>query len=65
MLYSNKMLIRFLTSGLKAEPAKPVCCPIEPSEGLGFPQGVFVTETWMTAMAARCHLPPEKVTDRN
>ncbi|XP_006862101.1 PREDICTED: aldehyde oxidase-like [Chrysochloris asiatica] len=33
--------------------------------GFGFPQGAFVTETWMTAVAAKCHLPPEKVRELN
>lgn len=29
--------------------------------GFGFPQAAFVTETWMTAVTTKCHLPPEKV----
>ncbi|KAM9663655.1 LOW QUALITY PROTEIN: aldehyde oxidase 3-like [Trichechus inunguis] len=33
--------------------------------GFGFPEGDFATETWMTAVAARCHLPPEKVRELN
>ncbi|XP_049743720.1 aldehyde oxidase 3-like isoform X3 [Elephas maximus indicus] len=33
--------------------------------GFGFPQGAFVTEAWMTAVAAKCHLPPEKVRELN
>ncbi|NP_001295389.1 aldehyde oxidase 3 [Oryctolagus cuniculus] len=33
--------------------------------GFGFPQGAFVTETWMSAVAAKCHLPPEKVRELN
>ncbi|MEJ1271923.1 xanthine dehydrogenase [Cricetulus griseus] len=32
--------------------------------GFGFPQGAFVTETWVSAVAAKCHLPPEKVASR-
>ncbi|XP_051841866.1 aldehyde oxidase 3-like isoform X2 [Antechinus flavipes] len=28
--------------------------------GFGFPQGTFVTEYWITAVAAKCNLPPEK-----
>ncbi|XP_069851873.1 aldehyde oxidase 3-like isoform X1 [Dipodomys merriami] len=33
--------------------------------GFGFPQGAFVTETWMTAVASKCHLPPETVRELN
>ncbi|XP_040609517.1 aldehyde oxidase 3 isoform X1 [Mesocricetus auratus] len=33
--------------------------------GFGFPQGAFVTETWVSAVAAKCHLPPEKVRELN
>ncbi|KAM4836126.1 LOW QUALITY PROTEIN: aldehyde oxidase 3-like [Thomomys bottae] len=33
--------------------------------GFGFPQGAFVTETWMTAVASKCHLPPEMVRELN
>ncbi|CAO2615980.1 Aldehyde oxidase 3 [Lemmus lemmus] len=28
--------------------------------GFGFPQGAFVTETWMIAMTAKSHLLPDK-----
>ncbi|XP_043851338.1 aldehyde oxidase 3-like isoform X1 [Dromiciops gliroides] len=33
--------------------------------GFGFPQGTFVTEYWITAVAAKCNLPPEKVRELN
>ncbi|GAB1284987.1 Aldehyde oxidase 3 [Apodemus speciosus] len=33
--------------------------------GFGFPQGAFVTETCVSAVAAKCHLPPEKVRELN
>ncbi|XP_055472592.1 aldehyde oxidase 3 isoform X1 [Psammomys obesus] len=33
--------------------------------GFGFPQGAFVTETWVSAVAAKCQLPPEKVRELN
>nr|AAI38877.1 Aldehyde oxidase 3 [Mus musculus] len=33
--------------------------------GFGFPQGAFVTETCMSAVAAKCRLPPEKVRELN
>ena len=29
--------------------------------GFGFPQGTLVTESCITAVAAKCGLPPEKV----
>uniref|UniRef100_A0A8C6RKC1 aldehyde oxidase n=1 Tax=Nannospalax galili TaxID=1026970 RepID=A0A8C6RKC1_NANGA len=33
--------------------------------GFGFPQRAFVTETWVSAVAAKCHLPLEKVRELN
>ncbi|XP_010615896.1 aldehyde oxidase 2-like [Fukomys damarensis] len=33
--------------------------------GFGFPQGALVTESCITAMAAKCGLPPEKVREKN
>ncbi|XP_072471821.1 aldehyde oxidase 3-like [Notamacropus eugenii] len=33
--------------------------------GFGFPQGTFVTECWITAVAAKCNLPAEKVRELN
>ncbi|XP_075385065.1 aldehyde oxidase 3-like [Tenrec ecaudatus] len=33
--------------------------------GFGFPQGAFVTEAWMTAVATKCSLPPERVRELN
>ncbi|XP_045150821.1 aldehyde oxidase 3-like isoform X2 [Echinops telfairi] len=33
--------------------------------GFGFPQGAFVTEVWLAAVAAKCNLPPERVRELN
>uniref|UniRef100_A0A4W2IRW9 aldehyde oxidase n=1 Tax=Bos indicus x Bos taurus TaxID=30522 RepID=A0A4W2IRW9_BOBOX len=33
--------------------------------GFGFPQGTLVTESCITAVAAKCGLPPEKVREKN
>ncbi|XP_021105460.1 aldehyde oxidase 2-like isoform X2 [Heterocephalus glaber] len=33
--------------------------------GFGFPQGALVTESCITAVAAKCGLPPEKVREKN
>ncbi|XP_044524995.1 aldehyde oxidase 3-like [Gracilinanus agilis] len=33
--------------------------------GFGFPQGCFVTECWITTVAAKCNLSPEKVRELN
>ncbi|XP_013367307.1 PREDICTED: aldehyde oxidase 2 isoform X1 [Chinchilla lanigera] len=33
--------------------------------GFGFPQGALVTEACITAVAAKCGLPPEKVREKN
>ncbi|KAB0379218.1 hypothetical protein FD755_007002 [Muntiacus reevesi] len=33
--------------------------------GFGFPQGTLVTESCITAVAAKCGLPPEKIREKN
>ncbi|XP_031224701.1 aldehyde oxidase 2 [Mastomys coucha] len=33
--------------------------------GFGFPQGALVTESCITAVAAKCGLPPEKIREKN
>ncbi|XP_052605482.1 aldehyde oxidase 2 [Peromyscus californicus insignis] len=33
--------------------------------GFGFPQGALITESCITAVAARCGLPPEKIREKN
>uniref|UniRef100_A0A8C5QJ37 aldehyde oxidase n=1 Tax=Leptobrachium leishanense TaxID=445787 RepID=A0A8C5QJ37_9ANUR len=33
--------------------------------GFGYPQAAFVTETWMSEIAVKCGLPPEKVREIN
>ncbi|XP_042639514.1 aldehyde oxidase 2 [Orycteropus afer afer] len=33
--------------------------------GFGFPQGVLVTESCITTVAAKCGLPPEKIREKN
>ncbi|XP_006862099.1 PREDICTED: aldehyde oxidase-like [Chrysochloris asiatica] len=76
MLDDSELVIEFLI--LKLENAYKIhnlrfrgnaCMTNLPSNtafrGFGFPQGTLVTESCITAVAAKCGLPPEKIREKN